>query len=203
MPWLLLIKKLPTIPSPPKMALFLGEPWPDDGHAKNQSQRMADGCLDETSSGALIDERYPWGVEPDWRGAMKIEYKGHALRVFPHEYVVQTADKMRLWVFGDDKPGGEPTHVLVENDAASAMLLRQALESDLRHLFDAALLDGCNEQMAMAVTMGMPVEDDQTKFPDIGWYKPTPEVLEMYCYDSEAEETPPWTEAELLSRGSD
>lgn len=106
--------------------------------------------------------------------------------MFPHEYAVQTVDKMRLWVFGDGEPGGDPTHVLQENNVASAMMLQQALETDLRILFDAALLDGCNEQQAMAVTMGMDITDDQIEFPNVGWYKPTPEVLDMYCYEWEA-----------------
>jgi hypothetical protein len=81
-----------------------------------------------------------------------------------------------------------PSHELVPNSETDVMLLRQALESDLTSIYDAALLDGCNPGMAKAVAMGISIEDAEMEFPNVGWYRCKSEFAEIYCHESEMAE---------------
>ena len=196
MTWIMLIKKLPTNPSPPKMSIHWAESWPMKGQtAKRQKEwygpRSKEDHWEDFVGETNEDADYfadPFGMlEPNVQKAWRISYKNEDIRVWSHECSVQTPEKMRQWVFGLD---GEmiPAVELVPNREADAMLLRQALETDLRGIYDAALMDGCSPEMAQSVAMGMKIEDDAFEFPPVGWYRCRPEYAAIYCYEDEIEE---------------
>ncbi len=197
MAWIVLTKKLPVHPSPPKMSIVWATPWPDVGHVQIQKERYFDKesgeWWDYSNTGKPAPENVDvfvtpmGGGEPNWALAMKIHYRGEDIRVFRHEFNPLPPERMRDYVFGMEGEG-IPTHELVENNEASRLMLKIAQDSDLRQIYDAALVDGCNHPMAEMVAMGIPIEEVALEFPPIGWYRPLPFVLDMYCYEDEQSE---------------
>lgn len=193
MPWVLLLKKLPVRPSPPKLSIFYATPWTNEAIVNDQKERYFDKEANEwwdwSRSGSPIDPDSDYfmdlfGAEQNWAKAMKIVYKSNDIRILPGEYKLLSPEHMRDYVFGME---GEdiPTHTLIENNEASAMMLAIARDTDLRMIYEAALIDGCNPPMAEMVSMGIEIENEALEFPPVGWYKPEQFVLDMYCYENE------------------
>lgn len=177
--WIMLIKKLTTVVSPPKMSIFWSEPWPNKDIAKRQKKQ-----LEEVSDRYLDGIGY--GFEPHFGKARKIMYKDEAIRVFPHEFSAITAENMKLYVEGD---GAEPSHEIIPGTVAEAEYVKD-IKSGIKHvLYEQALLDGCTDRQAFLTAMSLDVTDAELEFPPIGWYRIKPEYGEYYCYPEELEET--------------
>lgn len=181
MPWVMLTVKPPVHPSPPKLSIFFATPWPMEEYEEVQKIQSYDYDPEQDT------QEDTFGMAPTWARAMKISYKGSDIRVFPHEYSVVRPEVMREYVFGVEGEG-IPSHTLVENNEASKMMLKIAKDTDLRTIYEAALVDGCNHAMAEMVTLGVPIDDVSYEFPPIGWYRPLQFVLDMYCYEDEQSE---------------
>lgn len=182
--WIILTAKLPTNPSPPKLSIHWAVPWPLS-QDRIDKQVRDNVFLDNEN----IDDEYfffcDWGKEPNYRLPVKIHYKGHDIRVWKHEFNYLTPDRMRDYVAGGDT-GGNGTHLIVEGTKSDQALLRAAMDTDLRGIYDAALIDGCNPEMAKLLAMGMQYNDDTLEFPPICWYKLHPDLTGYYMDESEA-----------------
>lgn len=220
MAWIILTKKLPTKPAPPKLSIHWAEPWPiKDGSVKDRMNQLTTPRITKTAFDAagnivsidagemtaeeaklnnvealndpeddMLYDDVGFGVEHNFLKAYGLFYKGEKLRVFPDEFNILPAQRMREYVYGI--PGEDlPSHDLVTvGNEKDAMLLRTALETDLKSIYDAALIDGCTPVMANMVALGHPVEDETIEFPPIGWYRCKREFAEYWCTDSEMEE---------------
>lgn len=198
--WIMLIKHIPTQPSPPKMGIFWSVPWPNEEWAKDQIRRAkADGYgrrrddeEDVQTEYEAYDENRSFGplgghgLEPNWKGARKVTYKGSEVRVFPHEFSVIKQDRMRLYVLGTEGEG--PSHDLVAEGVASDVLIKGVLDSDTKFIYDAALLDGCTPEEALAVALGQDITEPDSEFPPLGWYRPRDWVVEQFCEEWEKED---------------
>lgn len=131
MPWLLLTCKLPVRSSPPKLSIFYGTPWPHTQYA----EAAAIQSFDYNPADNLHDDDFGYAV--NWSRAMKIHYRGNDVRVFPHECKELSVASMRNYVFGMEGEG-IPSHKLVENNEASAMMLKIAKDTDLRMIYIVA-----------------------------------------------------------------
>lgn len=188
--WIMLIKKLPTVVSPPKLSIFWAQPWAGELKklSKKEQQLMDD-----------FDDVFPcFGRTPDWDGAVGIYYKGEKIRVFPHEFSKMDRKKMHDYIFGIQ---GENihTHELVVADVVSSAQkrLEEINDEALKPIRDAALLDGATPEMAFQIAMGVDVlvpdggiedPDNDCGFPPVGWYRCLPEYAMIYCYPWELEE---------------
>lgn len=126
--WIMIIKKLRTEVSPPKMSIFWAEPWPDDVYAVQQANTCMncgeridnDYRMEFNSLGKLkkvksytcscgepriITKDDPFfyeifGTSPNWVGAQRIVYKGQSLRIFPHEFTKLSDERLNWYILG-------------------------------------------------------------------------------------------------------
>jgi len=227
--WIMLIKKLPTKISPPKLSMFWSQPYPDARVVKRQfetfyNQGRFDGDLpvsgknfrkqnvsffhDEDGNilseellqekilsymnsqlDVLYDNYFGFGAEDNWAKARKIVYNEETIRVFEREFSVLTHDKMSEYL-GLTGHGG--SHELVPDSVAEETLFEQILEGDLRDVFDAALMDGCTDEQAIGVALGLDVAleyhgDKLAEYPPLGWYRCKSEYAKMFCSEKEME----------------
>jgi hypothetical protein len=187
--WIMLIKKLPTVVSPPKLSIFWAVPWLADMHKLSKREEQ---LQDE------FDRSYKMFGMPDWDNAVAIFYKGEKIRVFPHEFSKMTRGKMHEYIIGNE--GFLTSHELVTADVITAAQKRldEITDEALKPIRDAALLDGASPEMAMQIAMGVDVlvpdegiedPDDDCGFPPIGWYRCHEEYAKYFCNPSEMEET--------------
>lgn len=207
--WIMLIKKLPVKPSPPKLSIFWSVPWPAEGeigvHAglcqicgqkpkKGRYKNATATCDCGTPTLVTPDDndiRDPtgFGREPNWVGARKIRYQGKDIRVFPHEFSKLKSENMRLYILGDDESDGDTrSHELVPEGVAEQEMVKAILDGETRPIYDQALGDGCTTAQAMAVAMGIDITLPDAEFPPLGWYRCRPEYASAYCWDWEMKE---------------
>lgn len=189
--WIMLISKLPTRPSPPKLAIFWSIPWPTDDNFMSQYRALYDDLITPDEEVLEMDYLYDeFGKQPNGQKARQILYKGQTIRVWANEFSVLGKENMRLYVLGDDN--ADPSHEFVPEGVASEKNLRNILEEDDRFIYDAALLDGCSHQQALQVALGNEVVESETGsdfgFAPIGWYRCVPGYAEIFCH--------PWEMAE-------
>ena len=55
--------------------------------------------------------------------------------------------------------------------------------------YEEALVDGCNEEQAYMVAMGVKITDAELEIPPLGWYRAKREYMEYFCRDHEMTET--------------
>lgn len=210
--WILLTKKLPTKPSPPKLSIFWAVPWPHNVFRGSVSLDP-DGDMDEDdfdkglmfwpinseSSLTINGVAQPPGFytqDPDWRNAVRIHYLENDIRLYPHEFTELSAERMRDYIFG--LRGEEiPSHEFMSESVATDNLTLEITDGDLRPIYDAALLDGCTKEQAFMTAMGSDITDAELEFAPIGWYRCKPEFAEVFCELWEMEETPALTKEEL------
>lgn len=190
--WIMLIKKLPTNPSPPKMSIHWATPWPFEGYMTEIEKRQLLFFSNQDYEDEILDpEKDFWfdgqGYRPNEARAWAIQYKDATFKVWNHECSIMTPAKMHTYIIGDIGDG-DWSHTLVEGTESDAALLRAAMDTDLRGLFDAALLDGANPTLAKLIAMGVEFEDDELIFPPIGWYRIHPAYADFYCTESEMTE---------------
>lgn len=229
--WILLIKKISVEYSPPKLSIFWAEPWQDDRHAKEQKETCID-CGEKiryrrnlenelnaycncAKGPTRADEntvflgRNQFGLEPNWIGAVKIIYRDHAIRLFPHEFTKLSDEHLNWYVIG--MPGeGIPTHELVSSLVPEISInvsgvqrtpLQEIFGEIIQQIYDAAILDGATHDMAKMLSLGMDVSaPEATPIPLLGWYKCKPEYAQIYCEEYEMEETYPKESEPCLSK---
>jgi len=209
----MLIKKLPTEVSPPKLSIHWSTPWPNETYAERQildniddelghyGQRaiyksmgrrkrkiedIQENAIENFKKIPLLVDPAGWGFEPNWAGAVKIHYKGEDIRVFPHEFSQMDLAKMTMYILGEHNE--DPSHLLQTDTEVGIDIQEFMLDMDMRDIRDAALLDGCSMQAATLVAIGQDVTDELTHFEPIGWYRCRPEYAQIYCHDWEMEE---------------
>lgn len=155
--WIMLIKKLPTVVSPPKMSIHWSLPWPMD--AKPQKELL-------------------WGMEPDYANARKIYYKNENIRVFPHEFTEIKTGKLMEYI---NQGGFE----LIPGSAPEEELIKRSLKKGQRLIYDAALVDGCTPAQAMMVALGKDPTLEDPELPAIGWYRCVEQYARCFCYEDE------------------
>lgn len=105
MPWVLLLKKLPVRPSPPKLSIFYAIPWPNEAIVKDQREHYFDENTGEwwdwSRSGSHIDPDSDYfmdlfGAEQNWVKAMKIVYKSNDIRILPGEYKLLSPEQVKF-----------------------------------------------------------------------------------------------------------
>lgn len=203
--WIMLIQKLPTDPSPPKMSMFWSVPWTDSNWRIAERQveyleRLAAMRDAWERDGGETDKEFVenwlklptvpgpgWGMEPNWNLARKIRYLDQDIRVFPHEYSAVAREKMALYVLGDEQ--SSPSHRLVPGSAAAERaLINDVRTGNRRKYYEAALLDGATHEQALCVATGVDITMPDAEFPPIGWYRCVPEYARMFCKPWEMEE---------------
>ena len=190
--WIILIKKLPTNPSPPKMSIFWSLPWPDTKMIEKQKMQLTDPLkrkksysdiprtltvLEEEGLDSNIYFDYFGFMGPQWNGARRINYKGKQIRIFPHEFTELVLENMKLYL--------EDSHELVPGSVAEEDIMDSILRGVKRKIYDAALVDGCAEYEARLMAMGVDVSSDHYEIPAIGWYRIKPEYGNIFCYKEE------------------
>lgn len=178
--WIMLIAKLPTRPSPPKMSIHWSTHWPFKRMADRQKEKVKKNELGEGAGSVYVDFLTMFGREPVAKDARKIIYNDRELRVWPHEFTEITPENMRLYV--------EESHELVSGTVAEETLIKD-MKGIKKEIYDAALLDGCTHYQAQLMALGVDVSDENFEFPPIGWYRIKREYGEYFCTDQELEET--------------
>ncbi len=178
--WIILITKLPTDPSPPKMSIHWSTAWPNEEYARRQQERLESEYLDDM--GDFFVDTLRWGKEPNWADARQILYKEEVIRIFPHEFNA-VGERMKLYVVGEGE--SEPSHHLVPSTVAEERLLRDVKTGVRKEIYDAALMDGCTHAQALMVAWGKDITLDDFEVPAIGWYRCRREYAELFCYENE------------------
>ena len=106
MSWIILIKKLPTDPSPPKLSLHWAVPWPDDTWAKKQANTCSECGFEVTRK----KNKYYDPVEDDpseeWNLTCDCE-KGPTLNVTPEDREVVSP----IGFYGQIKVNGKTCYI--------------------------------------------------------------------------------------------
>jgi hypothetical protein len=118
------------------------------------------------------DDR-PLGKSHNWALARRIHYQGEDVRVFPNEYSLVSNHNLHAYILGEIGNGVfvEPSHHLVPDDVAGEVLIAGVLDGESRPIYEAALLDGCTHEQAMATAMAQDVTLPDAEFPPFGWYR--------------------------------
>lgn len=161
--WILLTKKLPTNPSPPKLSIFWSVPWSNDKIAKTLKR---------------LDEIYE---SEEWLNARKIRYKDTDIRVFPHEFNAINTKFLQKMIDGE-------VYTLTLENTAEQLLIEDRLGGNQKEIFESALLEGCTKAQGMAVALGQDVIIPDWEFPPIGWYKPNIQYANFFCTPREMKE---------------
>lgn len=198
--WILLKEKIRTEASPPKLSIFWSVPWPDnrwDRKEKGRVKASVDFLMRKPFSEEDPldpDAEFYWdglGFKmPNWGRARRILFRGHAIRVFPHEFSALTPESLRLYLVEEE--GWE----LVPEGAAAEQIMKGVLEKDQKVLYEEALLDGCTHNQALLTALEVDITLEEPEFPAIGWYRCKPEIAGVFCHSWEMEETVPPQEQE-------
>jgi hypothetical protein len=206
--WVLLIKKIPTRPSPSKLSIFWSVPWPHEHYSIQQAEQWLD--ENEHEEEFYLDDRGEHlsremlikkalleyathnihvgatGVEHNWAGARKIHFANTDIRIFPDEFKLLSNDAMAKYVGVSD----EASHVLIPSSVADATLIQEVLSGSLREIFDAAMVDGASDTQAQAMAFGVDVSEENflSSFPAIGWYRCKYEYAKIFCTEQEIRE---------------
>ncbi len=170
--WIMLTKKLPTNPSPPKLSIFWSVPWPNKAFVKEERER-GENAKDNFPRDSWFVVEAERSAE-EWEGARQIRYKSKELRVFPREFNPTTTERMEISI-------NETAHTLVPESQAEEEVINRDLKKGEREIFEAAIIDGATEAQAMATALRQDITIPDWKFPPIGWYKPNPEMAIHFC----------------------
>jgi len=166
--WIMIIEKLPTRPSPPKMSIFWSTPNYRDYTSKNSEKFEKEFGFEDDS----------WEEHKEGRW---IHFAGENILVLKHEFSIVLSENMQKYT--------NESHEFVPEDVASEMLLTNIeINADNRDIYGSALLDGCNNHQALMVLAGMDITIEDAEFPAIGWYRIKKEYGELFCEDWELTE---------------
>lgn len=178
--WVMVIKHIPVENPPPKLGIFWAVPWPDKEIFEAQVKRFArfhyafsdDGTWEEEILDADDDVFYDnFGKEPNWNKGVRIRYEGQDIRLFSHEFSKVSKPNMDLYLAEKD------AFLLKPYDVQGDMLMDFLLNKEYLPVYDAALLDGCNHNLAQLVAMG---QDFDVDYPPVGYYEPHPQLAAMF-----------------------
>lgn len=170
--WIMLIDKLPTNPSPPKLSIFWSIPWPNKAFVKDIREGV-------TKTPMSLEKN--WYDEQDlrdadeWEGARQIRYRSKELRVFPREFNPVKTESMELYI-------NERAHTLVSESPAEETVIQRTLKKGERQIYEAAIIDGATEAQAVATALRQDITTSNWKFPPIGWYRPDPRMAAYFCH---------------------
>ena len=176
--WIMLKDKLPTIIAPPKLSMFWSVPWPHDHYAAMQKDKAKKGGLEDLEGDCFYGI---FGKEPRWADARKILFKGESIRVFPNEFTIVKRENMVEYL-------NQGVYELVSDTVAEQSVTHEALHGSKKVIYEEALVDGCNENEARLMAMGVDVSK-KYEIPPIGWYRIRPEYGLVFCSEEELEET--------------
>ncbi len=213
--WILVLAKLPTDPSPPKLSMHWSRADGRTEYARRQRQE-----IEATQSGksrwrevGLPDPTSRIGRERE-RAAL-IEVDEDTTEQEPYFYDSLGFGKVPNWIGARSisykgqslrlfpheykllEPermrgyifglGGEaiPSHELVPNTEADAAILGAIKEEDQRIVYDAALCDGCVHEQALLTALGVDLFASGAEIAPIGWYRCKREYAEAFCYEEE------------------
>ena len=210
--WIMMIAKLPTDPSPPKLSIFWSTSADNQTRILDQfnkffaqDMRGTDFNRDarnEKLSAALLktkkiafmreqeDYFYDYagfGKEDNWAKARWIVYNDAHIRVFAHEYSVLAPENLLQYV---GIVGNDASHVLVPSNAAMEKTVQDIKDGHLREIYDAALMDGCTHYQANAMALGLTITGSMATdvhLPVDGWYRIKSEYGLIYCTEDELE----------------
>lgn len=181
----MLLTKLSTLASPPKLSVHWSFPWGDEERAASQKKRLNSNNSPwaEDEDGEFNEDATVYytflGKEPNWKNARAIYYKNDKIRIFPHEFSIVTPKEMQDFV-------DEGALELVEDPTVTQILGERSLKGKTQHdVYGAALVDGCDHWQAMMVALG---EDPTGEFPPIGWWKMSEQFAGVFCYEEEMAE---------------
>ena len=169
--WIMLIKKLPTEKSPPKLSFHWAEPWPMVKWAVEQERAVRAGDMHVLSDGTLMSPVFD--KEPDFRYCDRIIFQDEKIRVFPHEFTKNAGTLKEL--VNRDAVIFHPSETVAE--------LAKVLSVAKQAIKDAAMLDGCDEFQAEMVAYGR--DPFEAELPPSGWYEVKKELASVFCYENE------------------
>lgn len=193
--WIMIIKDIPTNPSPPRMGMFWATPWPMDEkyyrlykqQARIWGQAEESWDLSDPENPKMKRAKYPedcivtpFGKDPNPKTCVKVHWQGEDIRVFQHEFSIPTVESMQLYV----NDPNNPSHYLVPDNVAGEQLFKLLEDADFKNVYESALLDGCSENEAMLMGLGHDISDEP--FPPVGWYKLRDEYAAYFGIDVEA-----------------
>jgi len=197
--WILIKENIPTKNPPPRLSIHWS--WPNKTNtATNQlkyanqvmwSQDMAPyGSSDEEdmrvkreffkNNDRLVNHDRPFGYEPNFVESVKIFWNKEQLVLFPHEFNRMDQRKWDDFVYGPDA-----SHVLFENSVQSEVILDITQESDLKSLYEYALIEGASYSLATLFATGQfhPDMMEHEEPPPIGWYCVNPAYADYFGID--------------------
>lgn len=123
--WVMLLTKLPTLASPPKLSVHWSFLWPNEENVASQKKRLnEDGEFNEDAT-----VYYTFlGKEPNWKNARAIYYKNDKIRIFPHEFSIVAPKEMQRFV-------DEGALELIEDPTVTQILGEEALKGKLSMMF--------------------------------------------------------------------
>ena len=196
----MLIAKLPTEVSPPKMSIFWAVPWRGDYgelaykkkliEAYNESHEIP-GLWEEVqeaiskgdwnppdigsqSFSNTYSEVFP-GREPNWAGAMAIQYKSEKIRVFPHEFSKIDDNTLKIYIAESHE------FVLGEVPEGEALKTDMEVSPEKRSLYEAAILEGASKAEAILLSAGLMQIEEGTEVKPTGWYRCKLEYAQIFC----------------------
>ncbi len=198
--WVMIISQLPIETPPPYMSIFFAIPYPMDIQSElktiknNKIERVRRAlwkfygyereAVNEMSNEEvlklnenleinldLIDGIYYDDFQLDTNrrlGALQIRYEGQQIRVFPEEYSVIKKEHMPIY-----------TSFCIFHEVLSDFsdFWKKPKNPDERFIYEAALIDGCNDFQANNVLSGKNADEVDDLPPPNGWY----EVPKKYC----------------------
>jgi len=199
--WIMLTKKLPTVVSPPKMSIFYATPWNYDvdrvkrewflykyshrgqsfkSFERNDKFPSLNEMVEELQEANITSVIDPvrGGTEPTESTAVRIFYRGEQIKVWGHEY-----NDMKVENWSEFYP---QAYDLIPDTDVQTMYMDTRLTKGQRTVFDAALVDGCNDFQALLVATGQDIDGSPAP---IGWFRIKPEYGLIYCTEDELEET--------------
>jgi len=190
MAWIMLRCKLATEVSPPKLSIHWAVPAPMNKYAEiaktkakatvnfhNNNRGYDDPVITE-------EDTYEWDEAKRCEGAMKIRFLGEDVIVFPDEYTLVSDANMAEYI--DEREG---SHFLIEDsvEVPGEYSLVDIRSKDERLLYEAALLDGCDQVQALRVMKGKDI--DISTVPVLGWYRAHHRFARIFCRKGEDEIT--------------
>ena len=197
--WVMITTRLPVKDPPPFMSIFFAVPWPMDiptswqkikqdkiedvkkvlytlyDYSKEDINLMSDDEIinlnkEHRIDHSLINGNYynQFQFEVERRlNAMQIRYNGQQIRIFSNEYSDIKKENMALYA---------ETFIFHEVLSDFSDLWEKPKDPDEKFIYEAALLDGCNNFQASNILNGKTAEEvDDFPVPN-GWY----EVPEIY-----------------------
>jgi hypothetical protein len=185
--WIMLIKKLPTKPSPPKLSIFWSDEWMNEEIVVSQFKRMygtwrRDGLkeidpnffLDEDGNrlnDTLLQAKMIAWMQVKESDRLYYEGFGADANWAKARSIFYKGERIR--VFPEEfsilthenmslyigMTGDAPSHELVPDTVSSQKVVHEALEGSLKEVYDAALVDGCTHAQAVAMALGIGFDD--------------------------------------------